>query len=94
MNLLPVQKQPSEVFYKKIHKVHRKTRVLESLRTTQKHNYQLKLNIPKSGVRGAQTNFFYYRTMKACNVLLKIVRHASNLNIFKTKLDGACKDLF
>ena len=56
-------------------------------RTTRVHNRQLLEKVPKDGVRGIQSNFFYYRTVKAWNNLPAIVAEAKTLDSFKIALD-------
>ena len=56
-------------------------------RTSRRHNFQVVWKSPKDGVRGLQTNSFYYRTMKTWNNLPTEVVNASNLELFKRRLD-------
>ena len=58
-------------------------------RISRKHGFQLIWNKPKDGIRGIQTNSFYFRTVKTWNNLPRVVVDANNLNIFKTQLDKA-----
>ena len=60
-------------------------------RTSRKHAYQLREQKPKDGVRGVQSNAFYYRWARTWNDLPRIVVDAENLNIFKNRLDEAWK---
>ena len=78
--------------YKHFHKYDRDT-VPQSFQTksriSRKHNFQLVWRKPKDGVRGLQTNSFYYRTTKMWNDLPNEVAHAKDINEFKNKLDDA-----
>ena len=56
-------------------------------RTSRKHNFQILWKSPKDGIRGLQTNSFYYRTMSTWNNLPRNVVDAQNLNTFKNRLD-------
>ena len=47
----------------------------------------------KDGVRGFQTNSFYFRTVKIWNELPKEVVHATDVSNFKEKLDNAWNEL-
>jgi hypothetical protein len=49
-------------------------------RTSRRHNYQLVPRIPKDGVRGVQTNSFYFRTTKPWNEV-KVVNFP-NVHLF------------
>ena len=62
-------------------------------RLSRKHNYQLVWKAPKDGVRGLQSNSFYFRTVKTWNELPREVVHAGNIDVFKIKLDDAWKSL-
>ena len=61
-------------------------------RISRKHNYQLVQHMPRDGVRGLQSNSFYYRNGKIWNNLPKGVVDTKTINNFKQKLDGAWKD--
>ena len=56
-------------------------------RISRKHNFQLVWKMPKDGIRGLQTNSFYYRTTQIWNDLPKEVVHVTNINSFKNMLD-------
>ena len=56
-------------------------------RSTRAHNLQLFERIPKDGLRGIQTNSYYYRNARRWNNLPVDVVKATSLNIFKNKLD-------
>ena len=58
-------------------------------RASRKHNYQLIWNKPKDGIRGLQSNSFYYRVITRWNNLPRNVVDATNINIFKRELDKA-----
>ena len=49
--------------------------------------------VPKVGLRGIQTNSFYYRVIKVWNELPSDVVNASTVNTFKARLDCALKIL-
>ena len=57
------------------------------LRTSRKHQYQLTQRTPKDGIRGIQSNSFYYRCSKIWNNLPANVVNANDINSFKNKLD-------
>ena len=52
-----------------------------------KHNYQLHIHTPKDGIRGIQSNSFYYRSQKTWNELPNEVVNAKDINTFKTLID-------
>ena len=56
-------------------------------RVTRKHEYQLLQRKAKDGIRGVQSNSFYYRRIKAWNDL-----PAKNINSFKMQLDEHMKN--
>ena len=58
-------------------------------RPSRQHDFQLVQNRPRDGVRGNQTNSFYYRTTNVWNNLPRHVVSANNLNSFKNELDKA-----
>jgi len=60
-------------------------------RPSRQHDYQLVPRTPKDGVRGPQSNSFFYRATKTWNELPKIVTHANNISAFKIELDNAWK---
>ena len=62
-------------------------------RPSRKHDYQLVRRAPKDGMRGLQTNFLYFQTIKTWNELPKKIAHAKSIDSFKNKLDEAWKDL-
>ena len=58
-------------------------------------HFQLVQNMPRDGVRGVrglQSNSFYYRNIKTWNNLPKGVVDAKDINNFKQILDEAWKD--
>ena len=61
-------------------------------RPSRKHDFQLMVKTPEDGVRGQQTNSFYYRATKVWNDLPSHVVNASTLATFKRKLDDEWKD--
>ena len=61
-------------------------------RPSRKHPFQLILQNPKDGVRGKQTNGFYYRAVKLWNDLPRNVVSAKSINTFKSRLDEAWKN--
>ena len=61
-------------------------------RISRKYNFQLVQNMPRDGVRGLQSNSFYYRNVKTWNNLPKGVADAKDINNFKQKLDEVWKD--
>ena len=56
-------------------------------RNSRKHNYQLTQLRSSDGVRGIQSNSFYFRSVKTWNNLPREVVNASNINTFKNLLD-------
>ena len=60
-------------------------------RTTRKHKLQLHQRKPHDGVRGIQSNSFYYRSINAWNDLPKSVVDAKDINTFKNRLDKIWK---
>ena len=50
------------------------------------------VNMPKDGVRGIQSNSFYYRSVKMWNNLPREVVNAKDINQFKHRLDEAWND--
>lgn len=61
-------------------------------RSSRMHDFQLHYLKPKDGIRGIQSNAFYYRTPKIWNNLPKTVVNAKSINAFKNKLDDFWKD--
>jgi len=61
-------------------------------RTSRRHDYQLVPRIPEDGIRGVQTNSFYFRTTKPWNELLPEVVNSPNVHLFKKNLDEAWRD--
>ena len=57
-------------------------------RSSRKHKYQLVWQRPKDGVRGLQSNSFYFRTTQAWNNLPREVVNAPNIDSFKRLLDN------
>ena len=58
------------------------------LRPSRKHGYQLYERTAKDGVRGVQSNSFYYRVPKVWNNLPSSVVDAKTINSFKNRLDA------
>ena len=56
------------------------------------HDFQLVERIPKDGVRGAQYNSFYYRTIAPWNELPAKVVNSKTVFQFKVNLDEAWKE--
>ena len=56
-------------------------------RMSRKHNFQIVWRTPRDGIRGIQSNSFYYRTMEKWNGLPDKVVNAENINLFKNLLD-------
>ena len=61
-------------------------------RPSRKHNFQLHEPVPKDGIRGVQTNSFYFRVPKTWNNLPRKVVDASNLDQFKSRFDACLKN--
>ena len=61
-------------------------------RNTRSHDRQLHERVPKDGVRGLQSNSFYYRYTKTWNNLPAHVVTEENLNSFKNALDEFWED--
>ena len=61
-------------------------------RVTRKHEYQLLQRKAKDGIRGVQSNSFYYHRIKAWNDLPQSVVNAKNINSFKMQLDEHMKN--
>ena len=61
-------------------------------RSTRAHNFQLLERIPRDGVRGIQSNFFFHRNAKEWNNLPAHVVEAKTLNSFKYRLDKHWED--
>ena len=61
-------------------------------RISRKHNYQLHERIPKDGTRGIQSNSFYFRVARQWNNLPEKVVNATNVNLFKKRLDEFWQD--
>ena len=58
-------------------------------RLSRKHRFQLERRTAKDGIRGYQTNSFYFRSVKVWNELPDIVVEAEDINVFKRRLDQA-----
>ena len=56
-------------------------------RNTRAHDYQILERAPKDGVRGLQSNSFYYRHTRTWNNLPAKVVNAKTLDEFKVNLD-------
>ena len=56
-------------------------------RSTRRHNFQLHEHRSKDGVRGVQTNSFYFRSVRTWNELPSNVVSCKSVNAFKNKLD-------
>ena len=61
-------------------------------RITRKHKYQLHERIPKDGTRGIQSNSFYFRVARQWNNLPEKVVDATNVELFKNRLDEFWQD--
>ena len=61
-------------------------------RVSRKHDFQVVWRKPNDGVRGIQSNSFYYRTTKTWNDLPKEVVNARDVNSFKNRLDKVWKN--
>eukprot|EP00111_Clytia_hemisphaerica_P014167 TCONS_00041732-protein len=64
------------------------------MRVTRNHEHELQLveRIPKDGVRGAQFNSFYYRTINPWNNLPADVVKSETMFQFRVNLDEAWKE--
>ena len=56
-------------------------------RPSRQHDFQIRTPASKDGIRGTQTNSFYYRTPGMWNSLPKHVVNAKNIISFKNALD-------
>ena len=56
-------------------------------RSSRAHDFQMFERIPKDGVRGLQSNSFYFRYARLWNNLPSNVVNANNINCFKNRLD-------
>ena len=65
---------------------------LPKQRASRKHEFQLHEHRARDGIRGAQTNSFYFRSARTWNNLPKSVVNAENINVFKNRLDEVWKD--
>ena len=65
------------------------TSFLRNDRPSRRHPYQIYQRRPRDGLRGLQTNSFYFRVVKQWNGLPKQVVEAPNTNVFKNRLDKA-----
>ena len=61
-------------------------------RASRRHRYQLTRNIPKDGIRGSQSKYFYFRVPNKWNDLPPKVVESRNINMFKARLDAAWMD--
>ena len=61
-------------------------------RSTRRHELQLLDRKPKDGIRGIQSNSFFYRSTKTWNDLPRRIVNATHINSFKTRLDEYWKD--
>ena len=68
-------------------KVSLSDRFQSNKRTSRMHDFQLVWHKPKDGIRGIQTNSFYFRAVKTWNNLPKDVVNAKDINTFKCLLD-------
>ena len=55
---------------------------------SRQHDYQLSYHRPRDGLRGVQTNSFYFRTTRAWNLLPRHVAEAGSVDMFKKRLDS------
>ena len=58
-------------------------------RPNRRHNFELRRNFGNDGIRGVQTNFFYYRCISVWNQLPKKVVDSPTIKIFKKTLNEA-----
>ena len=78
--------------YKHIHTYDKRTlpdRFKMRERTSRGHRFQLERCNAKDGIRGCQTNSFYFRSIKLWNELPENVVDAENIIIFKRRIDLA-----
>ena len=61
-------------------------------RPSRKHDFQLRLIKPSDGIRGVQTNSFYFRTATKWNNLQKSIVDAKTMDTFKARLDEDWND--
>ena len=61
-------------------------------RPSRKHNFQLLPRVPRDGVRGIQTNSFYFRSIDTWNNLPKSVVDSPSVSSFKRNLEKAWND--
>ena len=61
-------------------------------RTNRNHNFQLHERRAKDGVRGVQSNSFYYRIPRLWNALPNNVVNSTNVDMFKNRLDNFWND--
>ena len=62
-------------------------------RSTRAHDLQILERVPKDGIRGLQSNSFYYRHTRTWNNLPISVVNAKTLNEFKNNLDKHWNDI-
>ena len=55
-------------------------------RSTRRHEFQLLDRKPKGGIRGIQSNSFFYRSTKTWNDLPRHIVNAKHINSFKTRI--------
>ena len=58
-------------------------------RPSRNHEFELKRLFAKDGLRGVQTNFFYYRSIKHWNALPREVVNSPSIAVFKKRIDIA-----
>ena len=61
-------------------------------RSTRRHEFQLLDRKAKDGIRGTQSNSFFYRSTKTWNDLPRHIVNTKHINSFKTRLDEYWKD--
>lgn len=69
------------------------TKFVARTRPSRKHNFELNRNFANDGLRGIQTNSFYYRSIVNWNNLPKEVVNSSSITIFKKRLNLAWQSL-
>ena len=61
-------------------------------RPSRKHDFQIVPRVPRDGIRGVQTNSFYYRSIKPWNELPAEVVNSTSIKSFKRSLERAWDD--
>ena len=81
--------------YKHIHYYDKSTipdKLIKRSRPNRRHNQELTPNFANDGLRGSQTNSFYYRCIQSWNKLPQNVVEAKTIKVFKERLNEAWKD--